>query len=66
MKFEHKPKEMAEKLMEFIRYLSDYEEDVENEIPYVVELFEKLQSSEEFNVLAHHLDVMFMDDVFNK
>lgn len=64
MEYEHTPREMAEKLMEFIRYLSDDEEEIKKEIPYVAELFDKLQKSDEFNVLAHHLDIMFMDKVF--
>lgn len=65
MEFENTPQEMAEKLMEFIRYLSDDREEIENEIPYVAELFEKLQNSNEFNALVHHLDIMFMDQVFS-
>lgn len=65
MEFEHTPQEMAEKLMEFIRYLSDDSEEIKNEIPYIAELFDKLQKSDEFNALAHHLDIMFMDDAFN-
>lgn len=65
MEFENTPQEMAEKLMEFIRYLSDDSEEIENEIPYIAELFDKLQKSDEFNALAHHLDIMFMDDAFN-
>lgn len=63
-KYEYTPREMAEKLMEFNRDFSDYEEEVNHETEYVAELFEKLQKSEEFNVLAHHLDLMFMNDVF--
>ena len=63
-KYEYTPREMAEKLMEFNRDFSDYEEEVKYETEYVAELFEKLQKSEEFNVLAHHLDLMFMNDVF--
>ena len=59
--YEHTPKQMAEKLMEFIRDFSDYEEDIKIETDYVTELFDKLQKSDEFNVLAHHLDIMFMD-----
>ena len=63
--FEYTPKEMAQKLMEFNRDFSDNEEDIVAETDYVAELFEKLQKSEEFNILAHHLDLMFMDEVFN-
>lgn len=63
-KYEYTPREMAEKLMEFNRDFSDFEEEVKHETEYVAELFEKLQKSEEFNVLAHHLDLMFMNDVF--
>lgn len=62
--FEHTPEEMAKKLMEFNRDFLDDEEEIKHEIEYVAELFEKLQKSEEFNALAHHLDIMFMDDVF--
>ena len=62
--YEHTSRQMAEKLMEFNRDFSDYEDDIKNETDYVTELFDKLQKSDEFNVLAHHLDVMFMDDVF--
>ena len=65
MKYEHTPREMAEKLMEFIHYLSDDVEQIEAEKAYVSELFGKLQKSEEFDVLAHYLDTMFMDKVFN-
>ena len=64
MEYEYTPREMAEKLMEFNRDFSDNEEDIKEEIEYVTELFDKLQKSDEFNVLAHHLDLMFMDDVF--
>ena len=66
MEFEHTPREMAEKLMEFNRDFSDNEEEIKSEVDYVTELFEKLQKSEEFNVLAHHLDLMFMDSAFGK
>lgn len=62
--YEHTPRQMAEKLMEFNRDFSDNQEEVEYETEYVTELFEKLQKSEEFNVLAHYLDIMFMNDVF--
>lgn len=66
MEFEHTPQEMAEKLMEFNRDFSDNEDEIKIETEYVAELFGKLQKSEEFNVLAHHLDLMFMDSVFCK
>ena len=62
--YEHTPRQMAEKLMEFNRDFSDDQEEVEYETEYVTELFEKLQKSVEFNVLAHYLDIMFMNDVF--
>ena len=64
--YEHNPRQMAEKLMEFNRDFSDETKEIERETEYVAELFEKLQQSSEFNVLAHHLDIMFMDEVFNK
>lgn len=60
----HTPRQMAEKLMEFNRDFSDNEEEIKHETEYVAELFDKLQKSEEFNALAHHLDLIFMDDVF--
>lgn len=63
--FEHTPEQMAEKLMEFIRDFSDSDEDIELEKIYVTDLFDKLQNSEEFDVLAHHLDTMFMHKEFN-
>lgn len=62
--YEYTPRQMAEKLMEFNRDFSDNEEEIKHETEYVAELFGKLQKSEEFNALAHHLDLMFMDDVF--
>ena len=65
MEYENTPREMAEKLLEFIRDFSDCEEDIKNETDYVAELFDKLQKSDEFNALAHHLDIMFMNDAFD-
>lgn len=67
MNYEHAPKQMAEKLMEFIRDISDDEEDIKEEIEYVAEAFDKLQKSEELNInaLVHHLDIMFMNSAFN-
>ncbi len=64
--YEYTPMQMAEKLMEFNRDFSDSTEDIQNEKEYVAELFEKLQNSNEFNILAHYLDTMFMDEIFNK
>ena len=64
--YEHTPMQMAEKLLEFNRDFSDSAEDIQNEKEHVTELFEKLQNSNEFNILAHYLDTMFMDEVFNK
>lgn len=55
--------------MEFIRdFSTDSTDDEENrkaELECVTELFYKLQKSDEYNILAHHLDLMFMYDVFN-
>lgn len=62
--YEYTPRQMAEKLMEFNRDFSDNEEELKHETEYVAELFDKLQKSEEFNILAHHLDLMFMNNVF--
>lgn len=64
--YEHTPRQMAEKLLEFNRDFSDSTEDIHNETEYVADLFEKLQNSNEFNILAHYLDIMFMDGIFNK
>ena len=63
--YEHTPKEMAEKLMNFISDFSDNEEDIKTETEYVAELFDKLQKSDDFEILANYLDVMFMNKVFN-
>lgn len=64
MEYEYTPREMAEKLMEFNRDFSDNEEEIKEETEYVAELFDKLQKSDKFNILAHHLDLMFMDEMF--
>lgn len=64
--YEYTPMQMAEKLLEFNRDFSDSAEDIQNEKEHMTELFEKLQNSNEFNILAHYLDTMFMDEVFNK
>jgi hypothetical protein len=63
--YEHTPREMAEKLMEFIRDMSDDEEQIEQEKEYVAELFDELQKSGKFEILAHYFDLMFMDNAFN-
>lgn len=64
--YDHTPMQMAEKLLEFNRDFSDSTEDIQNEKEHVAKLFEKLQNSNEFNILAHYLDTMFMDEIFNK
>lgn len=66
MNYEHTPREMAEKLMEFNRDFSDSEADISEETTYLEEIFEKLQKSDEFEILAHHLDEMFADPVFEE
>lgn len=63
--YEHTPRQMAEKLINFIIDMGDREEDMDKEIDYVEEIFDKLQKSEDFNVLAHHLDLMFMNKAFD-
>jgi hypothetical protein len=63
--FEYTPEQMAEKLIEFNRDFGDDAELLAEEKVYVAELFDKLQKSEEFEILAHHLDLMFMDKVFS-
>lgn len=62
--YEFTPEQSAEKLMEFIRDMSDDEDQIEEEKGYVAELFEELQKSEKFEILAHYFDLMFMDNVF--
>ena len=64
MEYEHSPYEMASKLLEFNRdFLDEYELLLE-ELNYLTELFDKLRKSEEFEIIAHYLDRMFMDSVF--
>lgn len=62
--YEHTPREMAEKLMEFNRDFSDSETDISEEIKYLEDMFEELQESNKFEILAHYLDEMFMNSVF--
>lgn len=62
--FEHTSKEMADKLMEFNRDFSDDSETITEEAEYLIGVFDKLKRSEDFNILAHHLDTMFMDSAF--
>ena len=62
--YEHTPRQSAEKLMNFIRDMGDDEDQIEQEKEYVAELFNELQRSEKFEILAHYLDLMFMDTVF--
>lgn len=62
--YEFTPEQSAEKLMEFIRDMSDDEDQIEEEKEYVAELFDELQKSEKFEVLAHYFDLMFMDSAF--
>ena len=62
--YEFTPKQSAEKLMNFIRDMSDDEDQIEQGKEYVTELFDELQKSEKFEVLAHYFDLMFMDSAF--
>ena len=62
--YEFTPGEMSEKLMSFIRDMSDDEDQIEEEKEYIAELFDELQKSEKFEILAHYFDLMFMDNVF--
>lgn len=62
--FEHTSKEMADKLMEFNRDFSDDSETIAEEAEYLIGVFDKLKKSEDFNILVHHLDTMFMDSAF--
>ena len=64
--YEHTPRQLAEKLMNFIRDIGYDEDQIEQEKEYVAELFNELQRSEKFEILAHYLDLMFMDNVFDE
>ena len=62
--YEFTPGEMSEKLMNFIRDMSDDEDQIEEEKEHIAKLFDELQKSEKFEILAHYFDLMFMDNVF--
>ena len=62
--YEFTPEQSADKLMEFIRDMSDDEDQIEEEKKYVAELFDELQKSEKLEILAHYFDLMFMDSTF--
>lgn len=62
--YEYTPHEMASKLLEFNRDFLDEKELLLEELEYLTELFDKLQKSEEFEIIAHYLDRMFMDSAF--
>lgn len=62
--YEFTPRQSAEKLMNFIRDMGDDEDQIEQEKEYVAELFDGLQKSEKFEILAHYFDLMFMDSAF--
>lgn len=64
--YEHTPRQSAEKLMNFIRDMGDDEDQIEQKKEYVAELFNELQRSGKFEILAHYLDLMFMDNVFDE
>ena len=66
--FAHTPRQMAEKLIEFQRDFTDGWDDedaVSCETKCLEKLFGELQESEEFEILAYHLDDMFCNGVFN-
>lgn len=66
--FAHTPRQMAEKLIEFQRDFTDGWDDedaVSCETKCLEKLFGELQESEEFEILAHHLDDMFCNSVFD-
>ena len=65
-KYEFSPEQSSEKLMNFIRDMGDDAEQIEQEKEYVAELFDELQKSEKFEILAHYLDLMFMDSAFKE
>lgn len=62
--YEYTSKQMATKLMDFISFIDDSEEDLKEEIESLTETFDLLKQDERFNALAHHLDLMMMDDKF--
>lgn len=64
--YEFTPRQSSEKLMNFIRDMGDDEDQIEQEKEYIAELFNELQRSEKFEILAHYLDLMFMDNVFDE
>lgn len=64
--YEFTPRQSAEKLMNFIRDMGDDEDQIEQEKEYIAELFNELQRSQKFEILAHYLDLMFMDNVFDE
>lgn len=66
--FVHTPRQMAEKLIEFQRDFTDGWDDedaISCETKCLEKLFGELQESEEFEILAHHLDDMFCNSVFD-
>ena len=66
--FAHTPRQMAEKLIEFQRDFTDGWDDekaISDETKCLEKLFGELQKSEEFEILAYHLDDMFCSSVFN-
>lgn len=66
--FAHTPRQMAEKLIEFQRDFTDGWDDekaISDETKCLEKLFCELQKSEEFEILAYHLDDMFCSSVFN-
>lgn len=64
--YEFTPRQSAEKLMNFIRDMGDDEDQIEQEKEYIAELFNELQRPQKFEILAHYLDLMFMDNVFDE
>ena len=66
--FAHTPRQMAEKLIEFQRDFTDGWDDekaISDETKCLEKLLCELQKSEEFEILAYHLDDMFCSSVFN-
>jgi hypothetical protein len=64
--YENKSQQMSSKLMQFVSDYSHDEEEYKTEVEYLTELIGELMQSDRYNVLMHHLDTMFMDDIFNK
>ena len=58
--YEFTAEEMADMLLNFIRDMGDDKELIEEEKSHVADLLYELRKSEDFEILATYLDVMFL------